>query len=180
MRLDIDTRVHLRTLTVSDAERIFKLVEQNRDHLSRWLPWVADTQTVEDSKAFLDHVESSHASQTGLHFGIVYEERLVGLIGLRVESTQHTANIGYWLSETATGRGLVTRSVQRLCTYGFDQRHLTRIEIRAATENTFSRRIPERLGFTLEGVLRSCEKVGEHFLDHCLYSLLSSDTVDWR
>jgi len=180
MRFDIDTEVYLRTLQMSDAERIFELVDQNRHHLSKWLPWVDGTETVEDTKAFLEHVESSYASQKGLHFGIIYQGQFMGLIGLRFESGHHTANIGYWLSKAATGQGLVTRAVQQICKYGFEHRNLIRIEIRAATENKSSRRIPERLGFTQEGVLRSCEKLGDRFVDHCMYSLLSSDTVDWR
>ena len=73
----------------------------------------------------------------------------------------------------------MTRAVQQICKYGFEHRNLIRIEIRAATENKSSRRIPERLGFTQEGVLR-CEKLGDRFVDHCMYSLLASDTADWR
>ena len=180
MRLDIDTELYLRTLDISDAKRIFELVEENRSHLERWLPWVDGTTTVADSEAFLAHVEASHASHRGVHCAMVYQEQLVGLIGLRFEAGNHVANIGYWLHKKCTGKGVVTRSVKRLCQYGFDDLNLVRIEIRASTGNAPSRGIPERLGFTLEGVLRHCEKVGERFVDHCMYSLLYTDPVEWR
>jgi ribosomal-protein-serine acetyltransferase len=165
---------------MSDAERIFQLVEQNREYLAKWLPWVSDTKSVEDSKTFLESVEANHTSRNGIHCGIVVREQLVGLIGLRFVSGEYTANIGYWLSAHVSGLGLVTRSVRRICQYGFEDLNLQRIEIRAATENGRSWQIAERLGFTREGKLRHCEKIADQFLDHYMYSLIRTDKVDWR
>jgi len=180
MRLDIAANIHLRSLERTDAERIFELVNQNRERLGKWLPWVSKTQTVEDSVAFLEHVEANHADKMALHCGIISDSQLVGLIGLRLETNRYTANIGYWLCESASGKGLVTCSVRSLCCYGFEQLNLERIEIRAGTENTKSWMVPERLGFSKEGRLRRCEKIGDRFIDHYLYSLLKTDKVDWR
>ena len=180
MRLEIDKVTYLRLLNVNDAGRIFQLVEQNRSYLSEWLPWVPSTKTVEDTQAFLEHVEVNHASEKALHCGIIFQDQLVGLIGLRFSDGDYVANIGYWLIAHASGHGLVTRSVQQLCRYGFDQLHLERIEIRAATDNTRSWRIAERVGFTREGTLRRCERVSGRLLDHYMYSLIRTDNVDWR
>ncbi len=180
MRLNIDSETYIRQLQSSDAQQVFALVEQNREYLSQWLPWVDSTQSVDDSRAFLEMVERQHAEQNGLHCGITFEDQLVGLIGLRFTSGDFVANIGYWLSAQATGRGLMTQSTKCLCRYGFDQLGLERLEIRAATENKRSWSIPERLGFTREGVLRRVEKIADRYLDHYLYSLIRTDSVDWR
>ena len=180
MRLEVDSKSYLRLLVKSDAERIFQLVEQNRAYLSEWLPWVPSTKTVEDTQSFLEIVEANHASKKATHCGIVFQEQLVGLIGLRLNSESYVANIGYWLSEHVSGRGLMTRSVQQLCKYGFEQLHLERIEIRAAISNPSSWSIADRLGFTREGVLRRCERVSDRFFDHYMYSLIRTDNVDWR
>ena len=180
MRLDINPEAYIRQLHSSDAQRIFDLVDQNREYLSKWLPWVEGTRSVDDSKAFLKMVEGQHAAQNGLHCGLILQEQLVGLIGLRFTSGDHIANIGYWLSEHATGRGLMTHSTKRLCRYGFERLGLERLEIRAATENKQSWSIPERLGLTREGRLRRSEKIADRYLDHYMYSLIRTDVVDWH
>ena len=49
------------------------------------------------------------------------------------------------------------------------------LEIRAGTENVRSQRVPERLGFTREGVVREVERIGDRYLDHVIYSTLARD-----
>ena len=180
MRLEINREAYLRLLQTTDAECIFELVDQNRAYLSEWLPWVDGTQSVDDTKAFLDMVEGHHASEKGVHCCIVFQEQVVGLIGLRFNAEAYVTNIGYWLSAHASGRGLMTRAVQTVCRYAFNELNIERVEIRAATANLRSWRIPERLGFTREGVLRRCEKIADRYLDHYMYSLIRTDGVDWR
>ena len=179
MRLDIDEQTYLRLLQLTDADRVFELTNQNRAYLSEWLPWVDSTQSVDDTKAFLDMVEGHHAAKKGVHCCVVFQEQLVGLIGLRFNAETYVTNLGYWLSADASGRGLMTRAVQTLCRYAFDELNVERIEIRAATDNSRSWEIPERLGFTREGVLRRCEKIADRYLDHYMYSLIRTDKVDW-
>ena len=135
---------------------------------------------MDDTLAFLDMVEEHHAAEKWLHCCIVFQEQMVGLIGLRFNVESYVTNIGYWLSAHASGRGLMTRAVQTLCRYAFDNMNIERIEIRAATNNLRSWGIPERLGFTREGVLRRCEKIAGRYLDHYMYSLIRTDSVDWR
>ena len=43
----------LRLLEVRHAEALFGLVEQNREHLRRWLIWVDATQTAHDIHNFI-------------------------------------------------------------------------------------------------------------------------------
>ena len=49
------------------------------------------------------------------------------------------------------------------------------MEISAAPENTKSRAIPERLGFTQEGVLRHWTWHVDHFQDLVIYSVLADE-----
>lgn len=50
-----------------------------------------------------------------------------------------------------------------------------RVELRAAVENSASRRVAEHLGFTLEGVMRSGVPGQSGRFDVALYSRLPSD-----
>lgn len=62
--------------------------------------------------------------------------------------------------------------MQELIKVGKEYYNLQRIDIRCATNNTKSRAIPERLGFTHEGTLRRAEKVYDQWYDHEVYALL--------
>jgi ribosomal-protein-serine acetyltransferase len=51
------------------------------------------------------------------------------------------------------------------------------VEIGCAPGNRKSCAIPERLGFTREGVLRQREWLYDHFVDHVVYGILAEE---WR
>lgn len=53
--------------------------------------------------------------------------------------------------------------------------NLNRIELRCAAGNEPSKRVAERLGFALEGVLRQDEYLHDLFVDQHVYGLLAID-----
>lgn len=55
--------------------------------------------------------------------------------------------------------------------------HLRRIEIRTNTGNHSSRTIPERLGFTQEGIVRQGFKVYNRYNDSVIYGLLADERL---
>lgn len=91
----------------------------------------------------------------------------------RLDWDQLSTSIGYWIAERQQGTGTVTRAAAALVDHAFGVWKLNRLEIRAGVENDRSRAIPERLGFTQEGVLREPERVGGRFVDHAVYAILA-------
>jgi ribosomal-protein-serine acetyltransferase len=83
--------------------------------------------------------------------------------------------IGYWLGESYQGKGLMTGACRALVDYLFSELRLQRIEIRCATSNARSCAVPQRLGFTKEGVLRQAQAFDDHYLDLEVYGLLAED-----
>jgi ribosomal-protein-serine acetyltransferase len=57
---------------------------------------------------------------------------------------------------------------------------MNRVEVRAGVENLRSRRVAERLGFSLEGVMRQAERLGDRFIDHAVYAILASEWAQAR
>jgi ribosomal-protein-serine acetyltransferase len=101
---------------------------------------------------------------------------LIGCIDLhQIDWANGIARIGYWLDREHTGHGIMTRAVRLLTEYAFEALDLHRIEIHVATANARSRRIPERLRFTMEGVLRQVQRLRNEYYDHAIYSLLRDE-----
>jgi ribosomal-protein-serine acetyltransferase len=149
-----------------------RLVEKNRAHVRPWLPWVDETISPEDTRRFIRDTLHKLADAREYGFEIVYRGELVGDIGLSVERGAREAEVGYWLSEEFQGRGIVSRATRSLVDFAFIDLGLNRVVINCAIDNTRSRAIPERLGFTLEATLREREVGGK---DQVVYSLLRSE-----
>jgi ribosomal-protein-serine acetyltransferase len=61
--------------------------------------------------------------------------------------------------------------------YLFDAKRLHRAVIQCAVGNLRSGAVPERIGFTKEGVLRHAQLLGNRWLDLAVWSMLEEE---WR
>jgi ribosomal-protein-serine acetyltransferase len=166
----------LRLLEEPDAQELFAVIDANRDHLARWMPWAAG-QTPEDTLAFIERTREQLASNDGFQTAVIEDGRIVGVIGFHGISWQHrSTSVGYWLAESAQGRGTMMRAVRALVDHAFGTWRLHRVEIRVAVDNARSRAIPERLGFKEAGLLSNAERIGERLIDQVVYAVLA---VEW-
>ena len=81
------------------------------------------------------------------------------------------------MGEAFVGRGLVTKAAKRVVAHLFEAEQLHRLEMQCGTENVRSRAVPERLGFTLEGVRRQSHWITDRFIDHAVYGLLADEVL---
>jgi ribosomal-protein-serine acetyltransferase len=174
MQIDEDTQ--LRLIEERYAEEIFALIERNRSYLRAWIGWVDFETSVESTRDFLHKRLIQFANNQGFNMGIWYQGQLVGAIGFNyINWGIRKGEIGYWLDEAAQGKGIMTRACKAMMALGFVEYHLNKIEIHCAVGNRPSRAIPERLGFTQEGLLRDNEWLYDHYVDHAIYGMLASD-----
>ena len=172
----VDEGLELRLLEHRHARLLFDLTVQNREHLRAYLPWAAHLQAVSQTESFIKMGLEQFARHDGFQAGIFLHGELVGMVGLHyVRWDTERTELGYWLAEHAQGQGIATRVVQALCRYCFDEHRLGRVEIRCAPQNTRRRRVPERLGFTQEGVLRRVDKLESGRSDWVVYGLLRDE-----
>jgi ribosomal-protein-serine acetyltransferase len=177
VRIQLSDDTELRDLTEADAGELYALVDANREHLAAWMPWAAD-QDLERTAGFLHATSEKRKRGEALEGALVVDGRIVGCAGFpMIDRVSRAAMIGYWIATEHEGRGLVTRAVSALIDHAFGELGLHRVEIQAATGNVRSRAVPERLGFTQEGVLREAELVGERYQDLAVYGLLASDVT---
>lgn len=177
MKLPIDKTLVLYEVQMSDASAIFHIIDTERLYLGKWLPFVPQTKTFADTEAFVRFIVETPKDHLKPVFSIYFEERLVGLIGLNNTDVQNKkTEIGYWLSQAYQKRGIMTRAVEKIMSYIFNELNINRIQISCAVENQPSRAIPERLGFVLEGIQREGELLGDQtFTDLAIYSKLHKD-----
>ncbi|WP_053217116.1 GNAT family N-acetyltransferase [Virgibacillus senegalensis] len=172
----VDEEIQLKLMELSDAEELFELTNSSRDYLREFLRWVDGTTAAEDTKAFIQSGLQRFAENKSLTTAILFHGEIAGVIGFHeINWHNKSASIGYWLGENHQGKGIMTRSVKALASYGFDRLDLNRIEIRAAAENGKSRAIPEKLGFVKEGRIRQAEWLNDRFVDHVIYGMLASE-----
>lgn len=158
------------------ADQLFALVDANRTYLQEWLPWVTNTKSSKDSRQFLKSARQFSFGGQQFHTVIIYKEKIVGLVGFNAIHKKHQkGEIGYWIAEPMQGKGIVTKSVQRLIKYGFQHLNLNRILIRVSANNLKSKQVAQRLNFTYEGTLRQDFFHENQFLDMEIYSLLKSE-----
>jgi len=161
---------------MADAETLFRLVDQNRPHLRKWLPWLDSSTSVERTREFIQGTLMRSEAAAGFVCAIHFRESMVGVVGHNsIEQANRISHVGYWLSESHTGRGIMTCAVRALIEHAFSELYLNRIDIRVAVGNHRSQAIPDRLSFSQEGVIRQAEWLYDHFVDLRVNGLLRSD-----
>ncbi len=168
----------LEPLVQTHAEALYQLVNTNRQHLRKWLPWVDRMVSEEQFKQFTEEAEKRSAGDQDYPYIILHHGEMAGRIGMyNINRQNQCGSIGYWLGENFLGKGIVQQSCKAFINYAFINWNLNRIEIRCGTENHKSRAVPDKLGFLLEGVIRQAEFVNNHFIDLYCFSMLKEDWV---
>ena len=129
-----------------------------------------------DAQGFLD-ICIAGDPETSLFRAIEIDGRAAGSIALCRGSDvyQKTADLGYWLAEDYWGRGIMTQAVRQLCREGFSRWDIQRIHAEPFAHNAGSRRVLEKAGFSLEGVMRRGVFKRGQVCDFCMYALLREE-----
>lgn len=173
--LVVDSKITLSLPKITDAPLLFSLVEKNKTHLREFLGWVDTSTKVEDTRQFIENGLENWRLLKSLHLSIWEQGVLVGAVGLHdIDYQNHLTSIGYWLDKEYQDKGIMTKSVKKLIQFAFAELNLHRLEIRCVIHNTRSQKIPERLGFQYEGILKEAIYHYGEFFDVKLYSLITT------
>lgn len=97
---------------------------------------------------------------------IVVDNEVVGSIGIHqlTDIYSKSAEIGYWISESYWGKGIVPQAVKEMLKYGFETFDINRIFARTTHTNLASQQVLKKAGFVFEAELKSTIfKHGEYF-----------------
>lgn len=153
-------QVTVRPFARGDGAAIFQAIDEDREHLRRWLPWVDHHATPNDSEAYARSACGAWVLRTDLAVALFdHADHFVGGSGLhRFDWEIGTFEIGYWIRKSAEGRGIVSEAVTLLTALAFARLSANRVEIRCDPRNERSARVPSALGFRLEGILESSDR----------------------
>lgn len=173
-------RLILRSPRAGDGEMLHAAIAESLPELRRYLaslPWVAGEQTIASAEAWCRNSEANFLARRDLPFLVLERTtgELVGAAGLHrtVWSTPKT-EIGYWGRTSRARNGFLREAVAALARYAFAHLRVVRIEIVTDEDNAPSRRLAERCGFALEGVLRNERRAPDGTLRNtCIYARTS-------
>lgn len=172
----VTAEIEMRQVQDSDAAALFAMTERNRAHLRQWLPWVDHTLTVDDTRRFINGAAEQFYAGRGPNAAIWVNREIVGSIGCHAfDLANRSCSVGYCLDAESQGRGIITRCCAALVDYLFHNPRLHRVVIQCGTGNHKSCGVPQRLGFTREGVLHEAEWVNDRWVDLVVWSMLEQN-----
>jgi len=174
--IKVDDEVSVELIHPSHADAVFEIVDRNRELFSKWLVWIENSKSVEDTRAFIRSAMQKYADLSEVTCVIFYKGVLVGNVALlnlkNKPNDTAKGELGYWLDSAYHKRGIMRRAISKMLEIGFGYYECNKIYIRCATTNERSCNIPQKLGFVHEGVFREDILVNGVKMDANIYSLL--------
>jgi [ribosomal protein S5]-alanine N-acetyltransferase len=158
----------LRDWTVSDAGPLVKHANNPRIAASMRDAFPSP-YTPEDAKRFIKLATSDGPD---LFLAIDIGGEAIGGIGIHLKSDVRcrSAEIGYWLSESFWGRGIVSDAVSSLLPVAFGRYDIVRLQAGIFSNNPASMRVLEKCGFIREAVHKKAIWKNGHLLDEVVYA----------
>lgn len=152
-------RLLLRPLEPADAPAVY-LACQDPD-IPRWTS-VPSPYALAHATDFIGRICAEGWRDDILYnFGVFTRDTgdLVGSMGLvrlgQLTAPAHQAELGYWTAKEQRGKGYTVEAGRAVCAWAFEALGAERIEWYAEAGNEGSRAVALKLGFVMEGTVRS-------------------------
>jgi RimJ/RimL family protein N-acetyltransferase len=156
-RIEVEGGPVVRCWDPRDAPLLKNAVDSSLEHLREWMPWAHhEPQELDAKAALLRTFRGNFDLGQDFIYGIFSadETRVLGGTGLHTRVGDGAFEIGYWVRADAVRQGIATAVAGALTRVGIELAGADRIEIHVDVENEVSSRVPRRLGYREEGVLR--------------------------
>lgn len=174
---DLETeRLFLRQRRLEDLEDIFAYASLPAVSHPAGFPPV---KTLEEERVYLTQTYPKRLQTQKLPsgYGIVLkgEGRVIGSIDFNSRHEDDVWEMGYVLHPDYWNQGVMTEAGQAFVRQAFEDLNLHKLEIACFDYNVGSRRIAEKLGFTLEATIRERKDSQENRCADLRYGLLKSE-----
>jgi ribosomal-protein-serine acetyltransferase len=170
-------RLLIRMPKPGDGKVVFDAIQASINELKPWMPFAQKEQSELETEINIRDSYVKFLSRKDLRLLIFHKDtgEFIASSGLhRINWDVPKFEIGYWIDTRYRGKGYITEAVQGISNFAFNELEAQRIEIRCDSKNENSRKIPERLGFTLEGILKNDDISvdGKELRDTCVYAII--------
>ncbi len=171
----VTERLLIRMPKPGDGEAVYQAMQASMEDLKPWMPWARANQTVEDVELNVRKAHMQFLAREDLRLHIFHKETggLIASSGLhRIDWNLPKFEIGYWIDSRYSGKGYITEAVEAIAGFAFTELGARRVEIRCDPENLKSRKVAERIGFSLEAILKKnmLSADGKVPRDTCIYA----------
>lgn len=182
----VTDRLIIRPTQISDAKILYDAIVESFDELRRHMQWANNISSIEDTEKYVHEAAQNWVLKKN-------DEPYLPLIILDKDTNDfiggtsfHHYNweipaveTGYWIRKSKSGYGYMTEATNAITQYAFKQLHAKRIAITCDPDNTKSKNIAERLGYTLEGRLKNhrIKPENNQVGDTLIYARYSSDNL---
>jgi RimJ/RimL family protein N-acetyltransferase len=144
----------------------------NDSDVAYWIPTIPHPYTAEHALAFIRREVLADHDAMAIELG----GRVVGGIGIGLNSNQYRARIGYWIAAPERGKGICTRALRALSRHALAAYELQRLDLITDPDNVASQRVAEKVGYQREGVLRAHLRHPDgRIRDSVMFSLLPGE-----
>jgi len=170
-------RLVLRPLAEGDITAVHLACQD--EELQRRVPVPSPYELVHAEDFVREVTPAGWRDETVFNLGVFTRDSgaLVSAMGisLRQPRSERIAEVGYWTAKEQRGNGYTAEAVSELCRWAFETFGVQRIEWLAIVGNIGSRAVAQRVGFVMEGTLRSRLVHRGERLDAWVGSLLPAD-----
>ncbi len=147
----VTQRLVIRPMQPGDGKQLFAQINQSREMLKQWLPWVNSVQCEDDSEITVRTFYADYILRKAFHFVVCLDGQIIGGVGISdINWKIRRMNVGYWCAAQYQGNGYVTEAVNALINFAFTQLKAQKFVILCDSENTKSIKVAERCGFAFE------------------------------
>jgi RimJ/RimL family protein N-acetyltransferase len=176
-----NNRVKLSLLDLNNYEHLIPIA--NQDKLIQYSPSKISTQ--EDLKAYVQTAVDGYYHKTIIPF-IIFDKQTQTYAGSTrfglINWKNKVLHIGWtWIGKQFQGTGLNTNMKFLMLQYAFETLEFDKVEFRIDERNKASRKAVEKLGATLEGILRKDTLMLDGFKrSTCCYGILKEEWPEIR
>ena len=146
-------KVLLREFELKDASDLYNNWGTDSD-VSKYMLW-KNYKSIDDAINSINYYIECYKNEDPFRqYAIEYDNHVIGSINIVISKKHHTGEIAYCLSKKYWRMGLMSDAINSLTKYYFDKYDLVRISAEAIEPNVASRKLLEKCGFSLEGILR--------------------------
>lgn len=148
--LVVNDDLSLQFYQFGDERIVNDRVQQSRDYLlAAGEEWAADFNQ-EFARNAIGRMLDNAAAGVSAPYKLMHHDEFLGSMGFNSRNGS-TAIMGYWIVESAQGKGYATAAAQALIDFGIHRWGLTEIILEIDTINGRGNKMAERLGAVLDG-----------------------------